>query len=43
MRHLLGLALVVCVTVPRAGAQQTPQALVTGLTNPESVVTTVRL
>ncbi len=38
MRDLLGLALVVCVTVSRAGAQQTPQALVTGLKNPESVV-----
>ena len=38
MRYSLGLALVVCVTVSRAGAQQTPQVLVTGLTNPESVV-----
>ena len=38
MRYLLGLALVVCVTVSQAEAQQTPQALVTGLTNPESVV-----
>ena len=38
MRYLLGLALVVCVTVSRAGAEQTPQALVTGLKNPESVV-----
>ena len=38
MRYLLGLALVVCVTVSRAEAQQTPQVLVTGLKNPESVV-----
>jgi hypothetical protein len=38
MRYLLGLALVFCVTVSPAGAQQTPHALVTGLTNPESVV-----
>ena len=38
MRYSLGLALVVCVMVSRAGAQQTPQVLVTGLTNPESVV-----
>src|ERR1700678_681852 len=38
MRYSLGLALVVCVPVSPAGAQQTPQVLVTGLTNPESVV-----
>jgi glucose/arabinose dehydrogenase/sugar lactone lactonase YvrE len=39
MRYSLSLALVVCVTVSRAGAQQTtPQVLVTGLANPESVV-----
>ena len=33
-----GLAMIACVTVSRAGAQQTPQALIAGLTNPESVV-----
>ena len=38
MRYSLSLALVVCVTVSGAGAQQTPQVLATGLANPESVV-----
>jgi glucose/arabinose dehydrogenase/sugar lactone lactonase YvrE len=38
MRYWLGLALVICMTVSRAGAQQTPQVLVRGLKNPESVV-----
>jgi len=34
----LGLALVVCGLASQAGAQQSPEALVTGLKNPESVV-----
>ena len=38
MRSLLGPALVVFVTVSPAKAQQTPQVLVAGLKNPESVV-----
>jgi glucose/arabinose dehydrogenase/sugar lactone lactonase YvrE len=37
MRQSFGLALVVCCLVSRAGAQQTPQVLVSGLTKPESV------
>ena len=38
MRFSLSLAFVVCVTVSGARAQQTPQVIVTGLANPESVV-----
>src|SRR5262249_61632356 len=37
MRQLLGPTLMVCGAVSQAGAQQIPQVLVAGLTNPESV------
>jgi glucose/arabinose dehydrogenase len=38
MRQLLGLALVVCNAVTQASAQSSPAVVVSGLTNPESVV-----
>ena len=37
MRQSLGVALVLCSAVSQAGAQPPPKAVVTGLTNPESV------
>ena len=37
MRQSLGVALVLCSALSQAGAQRPPKAIVTGLTNPESV------